>query len=123
MPVYEYICDDCNNKADVLVRDINVQTEASCPNCGSAKMQRIISSFSYHQSEGMRREASGAPQQNSAQGGINDPRDIGRWTENSLSNMGIDIRDEKHKDAFSGVRNMIDKARTGDMSVLDKKAD
>ncbi|MBT3363035.1 MAG: zinc ribbon domain-containing protein [Chloroflexi bacterium] len=123
MPIYEYICNECNSKNDVLVRDIKAQTKQACPNCGNTKMQRIISSFAYHQSEGMRREASGAPQQNAAQGGINDPRDIGRWTENKLSGMGIDIRSGEHKDAFAGVRNMIDKARTGDMSVLDKKAD
>jgi hypothetical protein len=86
-------------------------------------MEKVISRFAYHQSEQMRRDVSGESQKNAAVGGISDPRDIGRWTEDKLSNMGIDIKNDKHKDTFSNLRNMIDKARDGDTSFLDKKAD
>jgi len=84
-------------------------------------MERIVSRFAYHQSEQMRRDVSGSSIRDAVTGGIKDPRDIGRSTEDSLKGMGIDIRDGENADRFAGVRDMIDKARDGDMSILDKK--
>jgi putative FmdB family regulatory protein len=123
MPIYEFICNDCNKKADILLRSINSDVSPACPYCNSQDTEKVISNFAYHQSEQMRRDVSDALQKNTATSGINDPRDIGRWTEDKLSNMGIDIRNGKHKDTFASVRNMIDKARDGDTSILDKKDD
>jgi putative FmdB family regulatory protein len=123
MPIYEFICKECNSKAEVLLRNVNSEVSPVCPHCNSTNMERVISRFAYHQSEQMRRDVSGAPQKNAAVGGINDPRDIGRWTEDKLSSMGIDIRNGEHADMFASVRDKIDKARDGDMSILDKKDD
>jgi len=123
MPIYEFICKECNNKAEILIRSVNSKASPVCPHCKSNDMDRIISRFAYHQSEQMRRDVSGAPQANAAIGGINDPRDIGRWTEDKLSSMGIDMRNGEHADKFAGVRDKIDKARSGDLSFLDKKDD
>lgn len=86
-------------------------------------MDRKISSFSYHQSEQMRQETLGPSIRDVKTGGISDPRDIGRSTEAQLNNMGIDIRKGQNADRFASVRNMIDRARDGDMSILDKKDD
>ncbi len=120
MPIYQFICTDCNKKIDILLRSVDFKVPPACPHCSSRNVEKVLSSFAYHQSEQKRRDVSGAPQKNAASG-INDPRDIGRWTEEKLSNMGIDIREGKHKDTFANVRNMIDKARDGDTSFLDKK--
>ena len=119
MPIYEFICKDCDTKTEFLLRDTSSEATPECTNCGGSNMERIISRFAYHQSEQMRRDASGA----AATGGINDPRDIGRSTEAQLNSMGIDIRNGEHAERFAGVRDMIDKARDGDMSILDKKED
>lgn len=81
-------------------------------------MKRIISHFSYHRSEGMRREHSSSL---NTPFGITDPRDIGVSTENQLKSMGIDIDSPEHKESFSSLRSMIDSARDGDMSFLDKE--
>ena len=123
MPIYEFICKECNSKAEILLRSANSEVSPTCPYCNSTKMERMISRFAYHQSEQMRRDASRSSIRDATTGGINDPRDIGRSTEDKLRNMGIDIRNGENADRFAGVRDMIDKARDGDMSILDKKDD
>jgi len=35
MPIYEYICEDCNERFEKIV--INKQQEISCPKCSSKK--------------------------------------------------------------------------------------
>jgi len=47
MPLYEYICQNCNNKTELLVpiseRD---NPDFSCPKCGKREFKRVISSAS-----------------------------------------------------------------------------
>lgn len=45
MPVYEYICQQCNEEVTIQhgMKDTSMQ---SCPICGSAKLTRVMSSFS-----------------------------------------------------------------------------
>jgi putative FmdB family regulatory protein len=50
MPIYEYACLGCKRVVAVLVRDINSKARPKCPECGSAKVHRIISNFAFHQS-------------------------------------------------------------------------
>ena len=123
MPIYEFICKDCNAKSEILLRDTISKATPKCLHCGGGNMERTISRFAYHQSEQMRRDSTGPSIRDAATGGINDPRDIGRSTEAQLNSMGIDIRNGENADRFASVRDMIDKARDGDMSVLDKKED
>ncbi|MFC1905931.1 zinc ribbon domain-containing protein [Chloroflexota bacterium] len=120
MPIYEFICKECSNKAEILLRSVNSEVAPTCPHCSSNDMERILSRFAYHQSEQMRRDAAGSSIRDAVTSGIGDPRDIGRSTEDSLNSMGIDIRNGENADRFASVRNMIDKARDGDMSILDK---
>jgi len=44
MPIYEYICDDCQNEFEKIV--INKQQEISCPKCTSKKATIQLSVFS-----------------------------------------------------------------------------
>lgn len=44
MPIYEYICDDCQAEFEKLV--INKQQEISCPKCSSKKATIQLSVFS-----------------------------------------------------------------------------
>jgi len=123
MPIYEFICNACNNKSDILLRSIKSEVTPACPHCNSTNMEWVISRFAYHQSEQMRRDASGSSIKDAKTGGMNDPRDIGRSTEDRLKGMGIDIRNGENSDRFASLREKIDKARDGDMSILDKKDD
>ena len=43
MPIYEYICEDCNERFEKIV--INKQQEISCPKCSSKKASIQLSVF------------------------------------------------------------------------------
>jgi len=44
MPIYEYVCDDCETHFEKIV--INKQQEISCPKCASKKATIQLSVFS-----------------------------------------------------------------------------
>ena len=46
MPIYTYICKDCNKKFDMLVGVTLEKKELKCEKCNSTNIQRILSSFS-----------------------------------------------------------------------------
>ena len=43
MPIYEYLCDDCDTRFERIV--INKQQEIACPNCESKKATIQLSVF------------------------------------------------------------------------------
>lgn len=45
MPVYEYVCKDCNHKFDSLVRTRDAADEVECKTCSSGNVRRLVSSF------------------------------------------------------------------------------
>lgn len=45
MPIYEYRCPECDERFEKLVRTSGSQAEVVCPSCGSARAQRLVSSF------------------------------------------------------------------------------
>lgn len=45
MPIYEYRCDECGEKFELLVRSVARQTAPTCPKCGSPQVQKNISLF------------------------------------------------------------------------------
>ena len=47
MPIYEYWCLDCKKKNSYFVRSISSPLTPTCKSCGSEKMQRAVSTFSY----------------------------------------------------------------------------
>lgn len=42
MPIYEYICSNCNNKLDVLQK-INEKPMVKCPKCNLNGLEKIVS--------------------------------------------------------------------------------
>jgi putative FmdB family regulatory protein len=42
MPIYEYICDECGQAFEALVR---ATTEAACPQCGATRLSKQLSVF------------------------------------------------------------------------------
>jgi len=115
MPIYEFRCSSCQRKVTLFTRNIADPLSPQCPDCGSKELARLISSFAQHKSARGWLEQAGPPQ---AMGGADyykDSRNIGRWTEHRLKQLGMDMRSEEHSDTFSGVRQMIDAAREGEM--------
>lgn len=46
MPIYEYRCKQCGHCFEILVS--SSRAAASCPQCGSRKTERLISTFAAH---------------------------------------------------------------------------
>ncbi|KJU85179.1 regulatory protein, FmdB family [Candidatus Magnetobacterium bavaricum] len=42
MPIYEYLCNNCNQNVELLVYG---NRQVSCPNCGSSDMKKKMSIF------------------------------------------------------------------------------
>ena len=107
MPIYEYRCNTCNRRSSHFFRSISDATMPECPTCGSKDMSRMISGFAYHKSEQTRLEEAGDPQMFSGPDYYKDPRNIGRWAEKRMKEMGMEMPSE--------IREMIGKAREGDL--------
>ncbi len=45
MPIFEYLCNDCGNKFEKLVRSSARETAAECPSCGRDHVTTQVSSF------------------------------------------------------------------------------
>jgi len=57
MPIFEYLCEDCGNKFEKLVRSSNgaASDRLQCPACGQDRLSTQFSTFAAH--------ANGAPKQ------------------------------------------------------------
>jgi putative FmdB family regulatory protein len=45
MPVYEFICDRCKRKFDVLFRSLNDRPKVMCPKCKGDDVRKAFSVF------------------------------------------------------------------------------
>lgn len=45
MPIYVYVCDQCQARVEKFVRHIDGAGTVACAACGAAEMQRAVSSF------------------------------------------------------------------------------
>jgi len=52
MPIFEYQCEDCKTKHEVLHKSSLNQEEVSCPKCNSKKNKKLLSTFSASFSSG-----------------------------------------------------------------------
>lgn len=43
MPIYEYVCLDCENQFETLV--LNSREEVCCPDCESKRVEKVLSPF------------------------------------------------------------------------------
>jgi len=46
MPIYEYQCEECGEKFELLVRSSSRKGTIECPECGSERVHKAISLFS-----------------------------------------------------------------------------
>ena len=45
MPIYEYRCSSCKRKVSIFSRGFETDPSTKCPQCGSAELSRLFSSF------------------------------------------------------------------------------
>jgi putative FmdB family regulatory protein len=92
MPIFEYLCDDCNRVFSFLVKNPAAAKEPACPKCGATGLRKMISSF-----------AIGAQRQSAAPAAVdgdgNDPLDDPRVEREMMKLMndaeGIDENDPR----------------------------
>jgi putative FmdB family regulatory protein len=61
MPIYEYRCGDCGRVFELL-RPVGADaTGVSCPECSSAKVERVLSCFASTPSSGPKGGSAGSP--------------------------------------------------------------
>lgn len=51
MPLYEYICQDCHHRFEILQRIGEGADGLSCPECGEAQLAKQFSTFASSSSE------------------------------------------------------------------------
>ena len=79
MPIFEYVCQDCENRFEMLV---NGSAKPKCPTCASAKLEQQYSAFAVGSTKGKGRfgksASSGSTRQRSGGcGTCGDPRGPG----------------------------------------------
>jgi putative FmdB family regulatory protein len=106
MPIYEFVCQDCNKLTSVFVRTVNSDVNAKCERCGGANLKRAVSRVAIGRTEQQIMEQYGVPEPGAGPDAYKDPRQIGRWVEKRFDEMGMELPSE--------ARKMIDAAREGE---------
>jgi len=47
MPIYEFRCRDCSHRSEKLVRNELAISDCTCDDCGSNKLERLMSSSTF----------------------------------------------------------------------------
>ena len=47
MPIYEYHCEDCDTVFEKLIRSISARVDVVCEQCGSGKVEKLVSGFAF----------------------------------------------------------------------------
>jgi putative FmdB family regulatory protein len=93
MPLYDFICLDCNQRFDIHLSYSEYGNKAvACPHCGSGKVKRRVPRVRVKKSEESRLESLADP---SALAGLeDDPKSLGRMMRKMGNEMGEELPPE-----------------------------
>jgi len=95
MPIYEYVCHDCNRRVSLLWRSFAdaQERQAKCPRCGGVHLVRLVSRVAVLRSEESRLDDLADP---SSLGGLdeNDPKSLARFMRKMAGETGEDLGPE-----------------------------
>jgi putative FmdB family regulatory protein len=109
MPIYEYICPNCNGRFQKLVQGFSDPVGLACPRCGASDVRRAISRVSIVKSEDARFETLADPSKLSDLD-ESDPRSIARWAKK----LGKELGEEAGEDWDELVDQMMDEELSGE---------
>jgi len=108
MPIFEYHCNDCGKKINVLILNRQESTTLHCPRCKSENLQRLFSRFASPRSEETRLESLADPAKWSGLN-ENDPKSVVKFMKKMGKEVGEDLGEdydqmieEAEKEAYEG---------------------
>jgi len=111
MPIYEYVCPECDCRTARLVLKPADESRLSCRRCGSGHLKRILSRFAVHQTEASRMrdlDTRRTPDDDF----YRDDRNIGLRAKKRMQELGVNLGDS--------LDEKIEKARTKKLDgILD----
>ena len=97
MPIYEYRCQDCRRRVEVLVKTFSADaTTPPCPRCGSDRLHRLISRVTVIKSWGSSLYDGGMESLGDVD--ENDPQEMQAWMRRMRAEMGDDTGDLSEMD-------------------------
>jgi putative FmdB family regulatory protein len=109
MPIYEYQCKNCGQRARKFWRSFaNVDdTSLQCPRCGERQFRRLVSRVAFVRSEESHLENLADP--SDLEGMEDNPRAMGRWLRKMSTEMGEEMPPE-----FSEVIDRLEAGQSPD---------
>ena len=101
MPIYEYHCQECGKRFELILLNTRQPSDIKCRFCQSKNVERLISRVRILRSEERRLESLADPSKISFD--ENDPRSVAKWVKKMGKEAGEDIGDD-------AVDEMVEKA-------------
>ncbi|MBI49886.1 MAG: hypothetical protein CL781_00945 [Chloroflexi bacterium] len=99
MPIYEYLCNDCEAFFEIFFKSFGNTSGTKCPGCSSESVERKISSVSFKIDSSLNMSNSDSY--------YSDRSNIGKHVESSFAKNGLEMPET--------VRKTIENARSGKM--------
>lgn len=106
MPLFEFVCQDCQKQFTFLVGVIAGNDEAKCPRCGSQKLQKIMSRFARGRSDDARMEAIAEKMEHRD---LDNPGELSRFARE----MGRELSAESGEDLSGEIEELIEEESRG----------
>ncbi len=113
MPLYEFICRDCNKQFTFLAGVIKENDEARCPRCDSQQLRKLISRVGRGRSDDDRMEAMAEKMETKD---LDDPSSLRQFARE----MGREMSAETGEDMGDEMEPMIEAEARGELDGMDE---
>lgn len=106
MPLFEFVCRDCDKQFTFLTGVISDNSEPRCPRCDSLQLSKLISRFTRGRSDDARMESIAEKMETRD---LDDPRELTRFARE----MGRELSAESGEDMSGEIEEMIEEESRG----------
>ena len=117
MPIYEYRCNACGRRVQLLFRSFSAVGAAQCPHCESTDLHRLPSRVSYVRSDSAYEDLLDDPS-NLENVDYDDPRAVAEWARRMGQAAGVDMGSD-----YDEMLDEIEHGGPGDLPDLDDDLD